>query len=230
MPLASRPHEQRCLSRPKRRYLVASHCLMTQNLRQALRDMRRNLRFESAREEEKFFQRGILRQGRAHLGELFMDIVSREVRSRMMAGIRSSDTLPEMKVRKLLHRQGFRYRLHQRNLPGKPDVVLPRHRVCIFVHGCFWHRHPGCRFATIPKTREVFWQTKFDQNVKRDIKNREELLRSGWRVIELWECGIRGPEAGMNWLLDTIQDSTQKYVSWPNFSDLLFPSDQPIVS
>ncbi|WP_339438482.1 MULTISPECIES: very short patch repair endonuclease [unclassified Pseudomonas] len=155
-----------------------------------------------------------------------MDIVSREVRSRMMAGIRGSDTLPEMKVRKLLHRQGFRYRLHQRNLPGKPDVVLPHYRVCIFVHGCFWHRHPGCRYATIPKTREDFWQTKFDQNVKRDIRNRDELLRSGWRVIELWECGIRGPDAGMNWLLETIPDCTQKYVSWPNFSDLFVPSDQ----
>ncbi|WP_345956552.1 very short patch repair endonuclease [Pseudomonas fulva] len=159
-----------------------------------------------------------------------MDIVSREVRSRMMAGIRGSDTSPEMKVRKLLHRQGFRYRLHQRNLPGRPDLVLARHRVCIFVHGCFWHRHPSCRYATTPKTREDFWQTKFDQNVKRDIRNRDELLRSGWRVIELWECGIRGPEAGMNWLLATIPDCTQKYVSWPNYSDQFGPMDQPTAS
>ncbi|MFV3415503.1 very short patch repair endonuclease [Pseudomonas sp. NY15436] len=157
---------------------------------------------------------------------LFMDIVSREVRSRMMAGIRGSDTLPEMKVRKLLHRQGFRYRLHQRNLPGKPDVVLSRYRVCIFVHGCFWHRHPGCRYATTPKTHEDFWQTKFDQNVKRDLRNRDELLRLGWRVIELWECGIRGPEAEMNWLLETIPDCNQKYVSWPDLSDQPVPSDQ----
>ncbi|MGV2833767.1 very short patch repair endonuclease [Pseudomonas shirazensis] len=158
-----------------------------------------------------------------------MDTVSREVRSRMMAGIRGSDTLPEMKVRKLLHRQGFRYRLHQRNLPGKPDVVLPRHRVCIFVHGCFWHRHPGCKYASTPKTREDFWQTKFDQNVKRDIRNREELLRLGWRVIELWECGIRGSEAGMSWLRETIPDCTQKYISWPNYPDLPFPSNQLVV-
>jgi len=147
-----------------------------------------------------------------------------------MAGIRGSDTSPEMKVRKLLHRQGFRYRLHQRDLPGKPDLVLPRHGVCIFVHGCFWHRHPGCKYTTTPKTRENFWQTKFDQNVKRDIRNRDELLRSGWRVIELWECGIRGPEAGMKWLLKTIPDCTQKYVSWPNYSDPFAPRDQLTVS
>lgn len=155
-----------------------------------------------------------------------MDVVSQEVRSRMMAGIRSSNTSPEMKVRKLLHRQGFRYRLHQRNLPGRPDLVLARHRVCVFVHGCFWHRHPGCRYATTPKTREDFWQTKFDQNVKRDIRNRDELLRLDWRVIELWECGIRGPEAGMNWLQETILDCTQKYVSWPNYSEPSAPNTQ----
>ncbi|EIU4785286.1 MULTISPECIES: very short patch repair endonuclease [Pseudomonadaceae] len=118
-----------------------------------------------------------------------MDIVSKEVRSRMMAGIRGSNTSPEMKVRRLLHRHGFRYRLHQKDLPGKPDLVLSRYRVCIFVHGCFWHRHPGCRYATSPKTRLDFWQRKFDQNVARDTRNKAVLLASGWRVIQLWECG-----------------------------------------
>lgn len=134
-----------------------------------------------------------------------------------MAGIRGSNTSPEMKLRKLLHRHGFRYRLHLRDLPGKPDIVLPRHRVCILVHGCFWHRHSGCRFATDPKTREDFWRTKFHQNVQRDLKNRNELLKQGWRVFELWECGIRGPETELNWLLEAITDCNQKYVSWPVF-------------
>mgnify|MGYP005613819621 FL=1 len=146
-----------------------------------------------------------------------MDIVSKEVRSRMMAGIRSSNTAPEMKVRRLLHRHGFRFRLHQRNLPGKPDVVLARFKVCIFVHGCFWHRHPNCKYATTPKTREDFWKTKFDHNVERDYRNRDELLRLGWRVIVLWECGIRQPESEMAWLLETISDFNQSYVSWPDF-------------
>ncbi|MVW88848.1 DNA mismatch endonuclease Vsr [Pseudomonas sp. PB101] len=145
-----------------------------------------------------------------------MDIVSKEVRSRMMAGIRGSDTSPEIKVRRMLHRYGFRYRLHQRNLPGRPDLVLSRYRVCIFVHGCFWHRHPGCRYATTPRTNDEFWRTKFDQNVARDAKNKESLLASGWRVFELWECGIRGPEAEIIWILDAIRDCNQKSVSWPD--------------
>lgn len=133
-----------------------------------------------------------------------------------MAGIRGSDTSPEMKVRRLLHRHGFRYRLHQKSLPGRPDLVLPRYRVCIFVHGCFWHRHPGCRYASTPKTRPEFWQTKFDQNVTRDTRIKAELLASDWRVIELWECGIRGPESGMAWLLEAIRDCNQKSLSWPD--------------
>lgn len=136
-----------------------------------------------------------------------------------MAGIRGSNTAPEMRVRRLLHRHGFRYRLHQKDLPGKPDVVLPRHRVCIFIHGCFWHRHPGCRYATTPKTRAEFWKQKFDLNVERDLRTRNELLMLGWRVFELWECGIRGPESDMNWLLEAVPDCNQKFVSWPTFPD-----------
>ncbi|MEN5300694.1 very short patch repair endonuclease [Pseudomonas sp. TWI628] len=145
-----------------------------------------------------------------------MDIVSKEVRSRMMAGIRGINTSPEMKVRRMLHRQGFRYRLHQEDLPGKPDLVLPRYRVCIFVHGCFWHRHPGCRNATTPRTRQDFWQAKFEQNVSRDARTKQQLLALGWRVIELWECGIRGPESGMDWLFEAILDCNQKCLSWPD--------------
>lgn len=146
-----------------------------------------------------------------------MDVVSKAVRSRMMAGIRSNNTIPEMKVRKLLHSHGFRYRLHSRNLAGRPDVVLPRYRLCIFIHGCFWHRHPGCRYATTPRSREDFWREKFDQNMKRDVRNREELLQHGWRVFELWECGIRKPESELIWLLDSVRDCEQKYISWPSF-------------
>lgn len=136
----------------------------------------------------------------------------------MMAGIRGRDTTPEMKVRRFLHRNGFRYRLHHKGLPGKPDLVLPRYRLCIFTHGCFWHRHLNCRYATTPSTRIEFWQTKFDQNVKRDLRNRNELLQQGWRVFELWECGIRGPEAEMDWLLEAVPDCNQKYISWPVFA------------
>lgn len=144
-----------------------------------------------------------------------MDIVSKEVRSRMMASIRSSNTMPEMKVRKLLHKHGFRYRLHPQGLPGRPDIVLPRYRVCIFIHGCFWHRHPECRYATTPKSREEFWRSKFEQNVKRDMRNRNELQQQGWRVFELWECGIRKPEVEMNWLLEAVPNCNQQYISWP---------------
>jgi DNA mismatch endonuclease (patch repair protein) len=120
-----------------------------------------------------------------------------------------------MKIRRMLHRQGFRYRLHQKNLPGRPDLVLPRYRLCIFVHGCFWHRHPGCRYATIPKTRHDFWQAKFDQNVARDTRVKLELLALGWRVIELWECGIRGSAHDLEWLPSVIRDCNQKSLSWP---------------
>lgn len=146
-----------------------------------------------------------------------MDIVSKEVRSRMMAGIRSSNTSPETKVRKFLHQHGFRFRLHLKDLPGRPDLVLPRYRLCVFVHGCFWHRHPGCKYATTPKTREEFWRAKFDQNVKRDARNRHELLSQGWRVMELWECGIRRPEVEILWLLEAVRDCNQKWISWPDF-------------
>ena len=147
-----------------------------------------------------------------------MDVVSKEVRSRMMANIRGSNTIPEMKVRKLLHKHGFRYRLHPRELPGRPDIVLPRYRLCIFIQGCFWHRHPGCKYATNPRSREDFWQAKFEQNVKRDIRNRNELLQQGWRVFELWECGIRKPEAEITWLLEAVPSPDLQQISWPSCS------------
>lgn len=119
------------------------------------------------------------------------DIVSPEQRSRNMARIRGKDTKPEMRVRSLLHRLGFRFRLHRRDLPGRPDIVLPRYRTVVFVHGCFWHRHPDCRYAYTPRSRVPFWTAKFAENVTRDSRNQEALVEAGWRVIIVWECELR---------------------------------------
>ena len=109
----------------------------------------------------------------------------------MMAGIRSKDTKPEMTVRRFLHAEGFRYRLHTRDLPGSPDLVLPKYRVAIFVHGCFWHRHPGCRYTTTPASNTERWSQKFKANMERDMRKEAALEASGWRVIVVWECELR---------------------------------------
>ncbi len=119
------------------------------------------------------------------------DIVDPSTRSRMMAGIRGKDTRPEHFIRSALHRRGFRYRLHSRRLPGKPDLVLPRYHAVVFVHGCFWHRHPGCRYATFPASRPDFWEEKFRRNVERDQAHERQLVGAGWRVFVVWECGVR---------------------------------------
>lgn len=120
-----------------------------------------------------------------------MDIVDQRTRSRMMAGIKGKDTKPEMVVRRYLHACGYRFRLHRKDLPGKPDIVLAKLKTCIFVHGCFWHRHIGCRYATTPKTREDFWNDKFRANVARDLRAIQALEDAGWRVLIVWECEIR---------------------------------------
>ena len=137
------------------------------------------------------------------------DIVNSQTRSRMMAGIRGKDTKPELALRRALHALGFRYRLHVKGVPGKPDIVMPKHNAVIFVHGCFWHRHRGCRYATTPSSRRDFWTAKFDANVARDIVVRSALSQAGWRVATVWECALR-TEAGVTaardimaaWLLD----------------------------
>jgi DNA mismatch endonuclease (patch repair protein) len=116
------------------------------------------------------------------------DIVSPEVRSLMMSGIRGKDTGPELIVRRFLHSRGFRYRLHAKDLPGRPDVVLPKYRTAIFVHGCFWHRHQNCRFAYSPKSRQEFWEAKLEGNARRDERNQERLAAIGWSVAVVWEC------------------------------------------
>lgn len=119
------------------------------------------------------------------------DIVDKVTRSRMMAGIRSKDTGPEIALRRRLHGLGFRYRLHVASLPGKPDLVLPKYKAAIFVHGCFWHRHEGCRYAAMPTTRLEFWAAKFDANVARDRAARLALEALRWRVGIVWECALR---------------------------------------
>lgn len=116
------------------------------------------------------------------------DIVSPEHRSRIMAAIKGKNTKPEMIVRSVCHAMGLRYRLHQKNLPGKPDLVFAKHRLCVFVHGCFWHRHPGCKYAYTPKSRPEFWLPKLERNVERDLHTQQALEALGWRVAVIWEC------------------------------------------
>lgn len=108
-----------------------------------------------------------------------------------MSGIRGKDTQPELVVRRALHAAGLRYRLHDTRLPGKPDLVFPRHQAVVFVHGCFWHAHHGCRYYKIPSTRPEFWQAKLAGNAARDARNVQRLLDAGWRVATVWECAIR---------------------------------------
>jgi DNA mismatch endonuclease (patch repair protein) len=119
-----------------------------------------------------------------------VDVVDRATRSRMMAGIRGADTQPELVLRRRLHGRGFRFRLHGRDLPGRPDLVLRKYRAVVFVHGCFWHRHGGCRYATTPSSNTRFWVSKFDANVERDLRNREALVSAGWRVAVVWTCAL----------------------------------------
>lgn len=110
-----------------------------------------------------------------------------------MSRIRSANTSPERQVRSILHRLGYRFRLHSRGLPGRPDVVLPRYSTVVLVHGCFWHRHSGCRFAYNPKSRKAFWEEKFSQNIKRDTRVLRQLKALGWHVVTIWECELEDP-------------------------------------
>lgn len=120
-----------------------------------------------------------------------MDTLSKEERSALMSRIRSKDTKPELVVRRALHALGYRFRLHAKELPGKPDIVFRARRKAIFVHGCFWHRHPGCRIASEPKSRQDYWEAKFARNVERDRYNLSALKTDGWRVLVVWECQTR---------------------------------------
>lgn len=122
------------------------------------------------------------------------DIVDQQTRSRMMAGIKGKNTRPELALRRAMHARGFRYRLHSTKIHGRPDLVLPKYRAVVFVHGCFWHRHEGCRYATNPTTRAEFWEAKFEANVTRDNVVQGALLDAGWRIATIWECTLRKPE------------------------------------
>ncbi len=113
----------------------------------------------------------------------------------MMAGIKGMNSLPELLVRKALFAMGYRFRLHRRDLPGTPDIVMPGRKIAIFVHGCFWHAHRGCKYAKTPSTRTAFWSAKLQANVDRDRSNVERLTGMGWRVLSVWECATRGADA-----------------------------------
>ncbi|AVB21502.1 MULTISPECIES: very short patch repair endonuclease [Pseudomonas syringae group] len=145
-----------------------------------------------------------------------MDNVSPSVRSRMMAGIKAKNTKPELKIRKLLHAAGYRYRLHHKKLPGKPDIVMPKYKLCIFIQGCFWHRHQGCKYTTFPKSRVEFWEKKFRETVIRDSRNVSDLIQQGWRVFELWECGIKNNDNELEEILFLITKKSINHFIWPN--------------
>ena len=114
-----------------------------------------------------------------------------EQRSRNMSAIKSKNTKPEIKVRKVLHSMGYRFRLHSKDLPGSPDIVLPKYKTVIFVHGCFWHRHENCKYASTPKTRKEFWENKFKLNLKRDAEVQEKIKNIGWQSVVIWECEVK---------------------------------------
>ena len=111
-----------------------------------------------------------------------------EQRSRNMSAIKSKNTKPEIAVRKVLHSMGYRFRLHGKDLPGSPDIILPKYKTVVFVHGCFWHRHENCKYATTPKTREEFWNNKFRSNIERDLEIHEKIKNLNWRSVVIWEC------------------------------------------
>jgi DNA mismatch endonuclease (patch repair protein) len=135
-----------------------------------------------------------------------MDTVDKATRSRIMGSVRQKNTQPELVLRKALHAMGYRYKLHDKNLPGSPDLVFPKYKAAIFVHGCFWHRH-GCKQTTTPVTRKEFWEEKFKTNIKRDKKNVRDLQRAGWRVLVVWECELKEIKGRQN-------NKIQKVTMW----------------
>ena len=129
------------------------------------------------------------------------DVFSKKKRSLIMSRIRAKDTAPELLVRKFLFKHGYRYRLHVKTLPGKPDIVLAKYKTAIFVHGCFWHGHPNCNKASLPKTRTEWWQEKITRNMTNDLRNLLLLEQAGWSVIVIWQCELRKNKAYLNNLL-----------------------------
>lgn len=150
-----------------------------------------------------------------------MDIVSFTTRSRMMAGIRSKNTRPEIELRKFIHSHGFRYRLNSKILNIKPDIVLAKYKTVIFVNGCFWHRHCECKYSTNPQTSQEKWQKKFSENIARDKRAIKTLVEAGWRVVVIWECW-RKRKMDISWLPDWIRSGEAPCVIWPKVND--FPA------
>ena len=141
----------------------------------------------------------------AHIGGPLTDIVDVQTRSKMMSNIKGKNTSPEISIRKALHARGFRFRLHAKELPGKPDLILPKHRAAIFVNGCFWHGHT-CRYFKLPRTRPEFWLDKINSNRQRDIRQIAALNEAGWRVLLIWECAIRAEKKEKKlFLVDAVQ-------------------------
>ena len=136
------------------------------------------------------------------------DVHSKEIRSYNMSRIRSKDTKPEMLVRRFLHKNGFRYRLHVKGLPGKPDIVLTKYKTVIFIHGCFWHGHEGCKYYVVPKTRTEWWVNKIGTNISNDV-NAERLLKAlGWKVIIIWGCELK-----IRTFAYTLQKTVEKLIT-----------------
>ena len=127
-----------------------------------------------------------------------------EQRSSNMSAIKSKNTKPEIKVRKILHSMGYRFRLHSKDLPGSPDIVLPKYKTVIFVHGCFWHRHENCKYASTPKTRKEFWNKKFTENKKRDSEIQEKIKILDWRSVVIWECETKNIENLRDKIIDVF--------------------------
>ncbi len=136
------------------------------------------------------------------------DHISAEKRSWNMRQVRNKNTTPEILTRSLMHAMGLRFRLHRKNLPGSPDIVLAKYRTVVFVHGCYWHRHPGCKYASTPKTNTAFWQNKFAQNVNRDTESCRKLKKSGWNVLIIWQCETKDIEKLRKRLAAEFQIST----------------------
>lgn len=148
------------------------------------------------------------------------DIVDKKTRSRMMSGIQGKNTRPELLLRHQLHRMGFRYRLHGKNLPGKPDLVFPKYKALIFVHGCFWHRHPGCKYTTNPATRPEFWQAKFQGTIERDKIVFHKLFQQGWRIGVAWECALRrGQETEVAVAMADWLNNGDQYIEIPELAE-----------
>lgn len=150
-----------------------------------------------------------------------VDTLTPEERSKLMAKIRGKNTKPELAVRSLLHRAGYRFSLHRKDLPGKPDIVLRKYNTVVFVHGCFWHRHKNCKIASTPKSNVEFWQAKFDRNVSNDRKHTRQLRKMGWHVLTVWECELKKPERVLAKLQRNL--AAKKVIEYPLAEDAEVP-------